>query len=66
MNNDLTKLCERDHHFIGGQWIEGTADPITLIDPYTQQAFGRAPSADNAIVDMAVNAAQQALSLIHI
>ena len=60
MNNDLTKLCERDHHYIGGQWIEGTGDHITLIDPYTQQAFGRAPSADNALVDRAVKAAQQA------
>ena len=60
MSTDLKQLCERHHHYIAGEWVAGDGNSITLIDPYTEQAFGCAPSGNAALVDRAVEAAQAA------
>jgi acyl-CoA reductase-like NAD-dependent aldehyde dehydrogenase len=60
MSTDLKQLCERHHHYIAGEWVAGDGDSITLIDPYTEQVFGCAPSGNAALVDRAVEAAQTA------
>ena len=57
MDQNFQALCERDHHYIDGQWVKGTGEHLTLIDPYTEQPFGRAPAGDAALVDQAVAAA---------
>jgi acyl-CoA reductase-like NAD-dependent aldehyde dehydrogenase len=60
MDQNFQALCERDHHYIDGQWVKGTGEHLTLIDPYTEQPFGRAPAGDATLVDQAVTAAQRA------
>ena len=60
MDQNFQALCERDHHYIDGQWVKGTGEHLTLIDPYTEQPFGRAPAGDATLVDQAVAAAQRA------
>ena len=62
MNDGLKTLSDRKYHYIDGQWVEGTGDFITLVDPYTERPFGRAPAGDAALVDLAVAAAQRAQS----
>ena len=60
MENQLKSLTERHHHYIGGHWVEGNGDYITLVDPYTQKPFGRAPAGNADLIDQAVAAAQRA------
>lgn len=60
MDHDLKTLCERSHHYIDGQWVAGGGDLITLVDPYTEKAFGHSPAGDADLVDRAVAAAQRA------
>lgn len=60
MRASLDSLAKRQQHYINGQWVDGDAQRITLIDPYTQKAFGHAPVAGPELVDQAVLAARRA------
>lgn len=47
--------------YIGGDWVDATSDEhIDVINPATEEVFGRAPQASIADVDRAVGAARRA------
>jgi len=46
--------------FIGGEWQAGEADPIAVVDPSNEQVLAEVPSASDAQVDAALQAARDA------
>ena len=62
------KICEE--FYINGEWVKPINELKTLdvINPATEEVFGRIALGDSADVDAAVDAAYEAfkLSLIHI
>ena len=50
-------------HYIAGEWLEaGSSERIEVVDPATEQVIGMAPAGTSNDVDLAVKAAQAALS----
>ena len=60
------KVCEE--FYINGEWVKPVNGLKTLdvINPATEEVFGRIALGDKDDVDAAVEAAYSALSLIHI
>lgn len=52
----------RDHLYIGGDWRPGSADTITVVNPATEEGYGRSATAGPPDVDAAVAAARGALA----
>lgn len=57
----MSTMESRDAHFINGEWsLPADGGSIEVINPATEQPFGRAPDASNADIDNAVAAARRA------
>lgn len=58
--SDALDLPEELGAFIGGRWVSGGGDPITVLDPALDVEVARTVSSDGALVDEAVAAATAA------
>ena len=58
----MTDLHVREHLYIGGDWVEPTGTGvIDVVDPATEEVFGRVPAGTAEDVDKAAKAASAAL-----
>ncbi len=58
----MTDLHVREQLYIGGEWVEPAgSDVIDVVDPATEEVFGRVPAGTSQDVDSAARAAAAAL-----
>ena len=58
----MTDLHVREQLYIGGEWVEPSGtDVIDVVDPATEEVFGRVPAGTAEDVDKAAQAASAAL-----
>ena len=58
----MTDLHVREHLYIGGEWVDPSGtDVIEVVDPATEEVFGRVPAGTAEDVDEAARAASAAL-----